>query len=119
MNKKAQYLHDVLQTASDRLYPYKTSRARVKINSRGSMGDTPLHVFIWANETEKANFLIENGADVNAKGVDETPLHVAIKLKNVQIVQKLLYAGAKTNIKSEFGKTALDLAGEIGIKVDL
>ncbi len=113
-------MHEILQTASDRLYPDKSGEAEVKINSRGSAGDTPLHVFIWANETDKAVFLIENGADIDAKGeMGETPLHVAVKLKNAQVIKKLLHAGAKTDIESEFGKTALDLAGEMGVKLNL
>lgn len=45
----------------------------------------------------------------------ETTLHVALHQTNKRVVKALLRANAKTNIVSEFGKTALDLAKEIGI----
>ena len=106
-------LDNVLQTISDRLFPGGLGRATVHINSRGSNGDTPLHIFIWAGETENALLLIENGADVNAVGdMGETPLHAALHQRNERVINALMAASARTNIVSEFGKSALDLAKE-------
>ena len=111
-------LEAVLQSASDRLYPDKMGEAIVSMDSRDCDGDTALHVFIWADETENAILLIENGADVNAVGdMGETPLHVAVRKQNIQVIRALLAAGAKTYIVSEFNQTALDLAAARSIKI--
>ncbi len=113
-----QTLEKVLQTASDRLYPEKMGKAKVSIDSRGSDGDTALHVFIWGGETKNALLLIDNGADLNAIGdMGETPIHVAIHKKDMKVIQALLKAGVQTNIISEFQKSALDLAKEEGINL--
>lgn len=70
-NKK---LEEVLQLASDRLFPADIGEAKVYLDSRDSDGDNALHVFIWGNETENALFLIQNGIDINAVGdMGETP----------------------------------------------
>ena len=115
-NKK---LEEMLQTASDRLFPAEIGEAKVNINSRSCDGDTALHVFIWGKETEKALFLIENGIDINAIGdMRETALHVALHQNNKRVIKALLNVNAQTNIVSEFGKTAIDLAKEKGINLN-
>lgn len=47
----------------------------------------------------------------------ETQLHIALREENLTIVRALLDDGAKTNIVSEFGVSARDLANEKGIDV--
>ncbi|MCF8130830.1 MAG: ankyrin repeat domain-containing protein [Deltaproteobacteria bacterium] len=109
-------LEEVLQSSSERLFPAEMGEKKVYLDSKGSDGDTALHVFIWSNETEKAIFLIENGADINAIGdMGETPLHAALHRKNMAVIKALLNAHARTDISSEFGKTARDMALEKGI----
>jgi ankyrin repeat protein len=50
--------------------------------------------------------LIQAGADVNAVGdMGQTPLHVAISMDNPKMVAALLKAGARDDIRSEFGST--------------
>ena len=98
---------------SDRLFPGELGQATIRIDSRDCNGDTPLHIFIWAGETENALLLIEYGADVNAVGdMGETPLHAALHQRNERVIKALIDANARTNIVSEFGQTALDLAKE-------
>ena len=112
-------IEEVLQSASDRLFPAEIGEAKVYLDSRGCDGDNALHVFIWGDETEDALFLIENGIDINAVGdMGETPLHAAIHQHNTAVIKALLNANARTDIVSEFGKTAIDLAQEEGIKLD-
>ena len=112
-------LDEVLQTASDRLFPAEIGKAKVNLDSRSFDGDTPLHVFIWGNETENALFLIENGIDINAVGdMGETALHVALHQNNEILIKALLNANARIDIVSEFGKTAMDLAVERGININ-
>ncbi len=111
-------LEEVLQSASDRLFPAEPGEAKVHLDSRSCDGDTPLHVFIWAGETENALFLIENGIDIDAAGdMGETALHAALHKKNRAVLQALVDAGARTDIVSEFGKTATDLAEEQGMRL--
>jgi ankyrin repeat protein len=49
----------------------------------------------------------------------ETPLHVAVTQRCLPLIEVLLRAGAKTDIRSEFGRTAAEMAetagGDIGI----
>lgn len=112
-------LNEVLQTVSDRLFPAENGEAKVKIDSLGSDGDTPLHIFIWAGETKNAMLLIENGAPLDVVGdMGETPLHVALRNTDKKVVTALMGAGAKTDIVSEFGVAATDLARKLGIHLE-
>jgi uncharacterized protein len=116
--KSKSKLEEVLQSAADRLFPAEIGEVKVYLDSRGCDGDNALHVFIWGNETENALFLIENGIDINAIGdMGETPLHTAIHKNNMAVIKALLNANTRTDIVSEFGKTALDLAMEKGINL--
>ena len=118
-DKSRRKLEEVLQSASARLFPAEAGEATVNLDSRSCNGDTPLHVFIWGNETENALFLIDNGIDINAVGeMGETALHVALHQNNKAVIKALLNANARTNIVSEFGKTATDLAREKGIDLE-
>lgn len=87
----------------------------------------------WAailDDTEITKFLIEEGADVNAKSRDgSTPLHSAAFLGRVEIAELLIQQGADVNPKNHRGETPLDasmvdwettkfIAGLLAIKVD-
>ena len=118
-NKATRKLEEVLQSASDRLFPAEAGKRKVYLDSRSSDGDTALHVFIWANETKKAVFLIENEINIDAIGdMGETPLHAALHQKNITVIKALLHANTRTDIKPDFGKTAKDLAQENGISLE-
>ncbi len=104
-------LEEILQSTSDSLFPAELGRRRVAIDSRGSDGDTPLHVVLWRKDFGGAKDLIEAGADPNAIGdMGETPLHVAIRQEDPDIIDSLLAAGANPDIRSEFGETPRSLA---------
>ena len=60
---------------------------------------------------EVAQFLIDNGADVNfSSGEIAPPLHYAAKWANSRAAKVLLANGAKVNAKNHEGKTALHVA---------
>ena len=104
-------LEEILQSTSDSLFPADLGRRRVAIDSRGSDGDTPLHVVLWRKDFGGAMGLIEAGADPNAVGdMGETPLHVAIRQEIPDIIDSLLAAGANPDIRSEFGETPRSMA---------
>lgn len=109
--KKRRSLKEILQSASDVLFPEQMGTRLVELNSKDVVGDTPLHVMIWRNDQYAAKLLIESGADVNAIGdMGETPLHIALRKKNCTIVKLLIDAGANIDVRSEFGETAQELA---------
>ena len=72
---------------------------------------TPLHIAA-ANEAEVAQFLLDNGANINAtnyKGF--TPLYLASFYCYLDMVKLLLFNNADTSIKDVNGKTASDVVG--------
>jgi len=74
-------------------------------------GETPL---LWAarfGQSQVAELLIAEGADVNAKNVvGQTPLHCAAMAGHKEIIELLIAAGADVNAKTKRGDTPLDLA---------
>jgi len=46
--------------------------------------------------------------------MSETPLHIALHHGNLKAIGVLLQAGASVTAMSEFGKTPIDLANDIG-----
>lgn len=68
-------------------------------------GDTVLHtVCMCGSEPEVITFLIEHGAEVNAKNKEgSTPLCIAVQKKNVDVVRVLAEAGADIHAKDAQG----------------
>ena len=113
--KSKETLDQVLSSCSETLFPAEMGEIPVNIDSRGSEGDTPLHVMLWRKNTYGALLLIEAGADLNAIGdMSETPLHVAVSQGNLAVVEALLKSGAHQSVKSEFGKSPKEMAVEMG-----
>ncbi len=74
---------------------------------------TPLVKAVLGDQVEMARFLIAKGADVNhVDGNGMTPLLYAasIDFGSPAMIDVLLKAGARTDIKTKDGKTALELA---------
>ena len=104
-------LEELLQSTSDVLFPEDLGEKEVRLDSRGSDGDTPLHVLLWQKDIEGSRALISAGADPNAIGdMGETPLHVAVHQDLSEIVELLLRAGSDPNVRSELGSTPRELA---------
>tara|TARA_B100000745_G_C20141947_1_gene391523 strand:+ start:592 stop:1143 length:552 start_codon:yes stop_codon:yes gene_type:complete len=83
----------------------------VSVNSCDYDGDTPLHVATVWGDTGAVELLIENGADVNAKGdMGCTPLYNAISFGHARCVEILLSKGANINDSNELGSSSLERA---------
>jgi uncharacterized protein len=111
-------LAEVLESASDVLFPAELGQKTIDVNSRGYDGDTPLHVMAWRRDAEGAQVLITAGADVDAVGdMGQTPLHVALGQNDQRMIQILVKAGARQDLRSEFGETAHELAIRLGMDI--
>jgi ankyrin repeat protein len=74
-------------------------------------GETPLHWAARFGQSQVAELLIAEGADVNAKNVvGQTPLHLATGASHKEIIELLIAEGAEVNAKTKRGETPLDLA---------
>ena len=77
-------------------------------------GTTPLHIvahYHHNNHKQIAEFLLANGADVNAKNRrGATPLHVAARAGQKEVAEFLLANGADIEAKERYGFTPLHLA---------
>lgn len=86
-------------------------------------GYKPLGIAVQQGYKEIAEWLIENGADVNIQGKEGyTPLHLAVKYEHPQLVETLLKHLPNVNVKDSYGCTPLHLAvkeGHIDISVML
>jgi hypothetical protein len=83
------------------------------VNAPGipASGAAPLHLAVLADQGEIAEFLIEKGADLNAKANDEhggSPLHWAAALGRIEMTKRLIDAGAEVNARDNHGFTPLD-----------
>lgn len=80
----------------------------------------PLIVAVHAGEEKMAEFLIENGANVNAHGGyhNGSALHLSTKLGSRNITRTLIRRGANSNDFDQDGKSSLILAihnGDVGM----
>jgi len=81
-------------------------------NIKGTIfGDTPLHIMAVWGDVESAQILIDEGAEIDARGEhDFTPLHEAVGQDKIEMVKLLLANGSNPNLKTSDGHTAFDLA---------
>ena len=70
-------------------------------------GYSPLILACYRGNTEVAQFLIENGSDINGSSSMGTPLMAAVFKGNLEIVKLLLANNANINMADGNGTTAL------------
>lgn len=85
---------------------------RAKANAVAADGTTPLHWAAVNNRLSVCEFLVRNGAEVDARGGDlqGTPLHWACRSGHVYIAHLLVSNGADVNKRDVQGFNALHLA---------
>ncbi|WP_157149294.1 ankyrin repeat domain-containing protein [Brachyspira pilosicoli] len=90
------------------------------INDVDNRGNTPLH---WASMKDRADtvsLLIENGADIEAKDIDNwTALHYSAAFASLQTVEALVDNGADKNSLTKDGNIPVNYAKDETIKTYL
>jgi ankyrin repeat protein len=89
------------------------------INARDQHGRTPLHEAAVKGQLLVAQFLVENGADIDAKETESshgTALQLAALEGNKDMVELLLQKGANVAAVNKDGMTALHLAAGNGFR---
>ena len=95
---------------SPRATPILTNDAKL-VNEKGWSDTTPLYLAALNNCTDVAVFLLDKGADVNAKTKEAaTPLHIAAQKDNLRLVKLLLAHGADIDAQDSKHRTAADRA---------
>lgn len=76
-----------------------------------TLGWTPLHEACSHGWHDVALRLIQSGANMNARGLDnDTPLHDAASNGHVKVAKLLVERGADITAKNSKGKTPIDVA---------
>lgn len=85
----------------------------ISVNQTGLMGETLLNLAVISQSPKDVRLLLENGADVNAKGeLEFTPIQNACIYGNLDIIDMLIKFGADVSAKNEFGYDARHYASE-------
>lgn len=75
---------------------------------------TPLHIAVANQNLELAKFLLDHGADVNARDAEShTPLHFAVNRRDLDMIRLLLDAKADPDAKDAAGTTPLAMASQL------
>lgn len=83
-----------------------------KVNTRDSIGMTPLHAAVSNKDPSVTRVLLSHGVDVNARRKGGyTPLHDA---KSKEVVDMLISKGADINAKNNYGSTPLHNVVRLG-----
>jgi ankyrin repeat protein len=80
------------------------------IHSRNESGFTPLIIAGYRNQLPAVEFLLENGADVNATSPEGTVLLGACYKDNLKLAEFLISHHADVNAQNETGTSALMFA---------
>lgn len=87
------------------------ARNGYNLSEKNAQGQTPLHIAINNNNTNKSFALVKAGADINVINTDGwTPLQLAVYKKQSTVASLLLSHKVDINAKGAYGWTALHYA---------
>lgn len=82
-----------------------------EINIENRVGENALHYAVIWGDLHAAKALIDSGIDIDKRGEDlYTPLHEAVERRNLEMVEILLNAGARTDLENQLGDSPRDMA---------
>jgi len=85
------------------------------IYARDNIGATPCLYAIWRNRPHMLEFLLRNGGDANEITLNDMPLLAWAVSDGLEgIVKLLLENGADASMSDGYGRTAMDVAVEMG-----
>lgn len=89
---------------------FETAILKRNLSMRFDEGKTPLHFAAERGDDGFVEYLIANGAQINAKdSSSSTPLHEAVRNGRISSANLLIEAGADVNIRDSAGNTPLHL----------
>eukprot|EP01122_Echinamoeba_exundans_P005714 TRINITY_DN15871_c0_g1_i1.p1 TRINITY_DN15871_c0_g1~~TRINITY_DN15871_c0_g1_i1.p1 ORF type:complete len:288 (+),score=40.26 TRINITY_DN15871_c0_g1_i1:34-897(+) len=89
-------------------------------NAEDDGGYTPLHLAVIQNFHDAVELLLSNGAQVNHMTADKfSPLHAAVRSQFGDIAGLLLKHGADFNLADGKGRTPLQIAQRVGMKLPI
>jgi ankyrin repeat protein len=107
----ADEIHDAVQQGE--IEPVKTLvEENIELaNLADEFGQTPLHLAVFGNQNEIAEYLISKDADINAlNGVNQSVLLYAAYVDNGEMVEMLIAQGASMDDPDIFGRVPLHYA---------
>lgn len=108
-------LFHAIETRNDYAEKMLLDHPNLDPDARGLNGITALSNYIWRDNKDAVERLLERGADVNSQDNDgDAPLHGAAQIGNVEIVDLLIDKGADPNLKNKQGGTPLMWAAVYG-----
>jgi hypothetical protein len=118
MSEKVTNLEQLLREYQE--LPEFQGIALTSVNQQGGFKSTPLHIAIYRELPHEVKIFLEAGADPNAPGeYGERPLQVAVNCGNSEIIEQLLRAGARCELKDEKVMDAWQVAEAVGFKQKL
>lgn len=94
----------------------KLLNAEVNVNARMTDESTALHWAVLRDQFDAVDFLIANGADVEARNRNGVfPLYLAAVNGSATVTEQLLHAGADANATMPSGETVLMFAARTGV----
>ena len=93
---------------------YLVELQKVDVNTKGNNDMTPLHWACSIGSFPLVQYLISQGAEVNAQDVElNTPIHIATEKGFLQIVEYLASNGADLTLRNQKGDTPIHIAAMI------
>ena len=103
-NSELEFLESILDAST-------RSDLAIVIDHKDAEGNTPLHHAAFTYDLRCVRFLLNHGADIDARNnIGDTPLFNAISWNKVDVVRLLLDYGANPKLTNNAGKTVIDIA---------
>ena len=103
-------LHTATENGDITIVKYLVEQINMDVNTKGYNDRTPLHIACQEGYSHIVEYLISNGANINAADSDGwTPLHIATFNNKDTIIRCLISHGANKNATTKDGRTPYDL----------